>query len=186
MRYKVLKDCLSRGGRFMKRDDVFESDGLGRFGNSLLENGFIEKIQPLKLGVVAVSKLAGVEIADQNYVDGDKEYFTFDEALEIEKKLPNGWRLPTRSEWALICEEFGQKDGVLDGDTLKNNLRLESKGYMFGGVVSASGSNGFYWSRTAGGANRAYGLGFNSSIVAMNNYNRHLGFSVRCVRDVRK
>ena len=55
-------------------------------------------------------------------------------------------------------------------------------GAVNGSSLDAVGSNGFYWSRTAGSANSAYNLLFSSSYVSpANGYNRYYGFSIRCV-----
>jgi uncharacterized protein (TIGR02145 family) len=44
------------------------------------------------------------------------------------------------------------------------------------------GSFGFYWSSTVSGSN-AFNLYFNSSNAGMNNSNRAVGTSVRCLKD---
>lgn len=131
----------------------------------------VEKAKPIK------SKLANLLIAPEDYIEGEKKYFTYDEAMAIEKKLNNGWRLPTRHEWALICEEF-------DPELLTKNLGLGKKGYVLNGSLNAVGSGGYYWSRTvySGGSQYAYYLAFHSSRVRLNV--RYLGFSVRCVKEL--
>lgn len=141
----------------------------------------------INFGVVAISKLAKVEIADRNYIEGDKEYFTFDEALEVEKKLKEtGWRLPTRSEWVLICEEFGQKDGELNSKTLQSNLKLEMLGWSNGDELIDCYLEGNYWSSTPySSATRSYDLYFYASgVYPSNNLNRWYGFPIRLVRDI--
>ncbi len=45
----------------------------------------------------AIVTRSGLKIAPENYTEGDKEHFTWDEAMEATKKL-NGWRLPTQME----------------------------------------------------------------------------------------
>lgn len=136
------------------------------------------------------SELAKVLIAPENYTEGDKKYFTWKEACAIEKKLNNGWRLPTRQEWTLICEEFGTKDGVYDVETLMKSLALEKNGVLYSeeNVPSYAGNEGNYWSSTpnSNGTN-AYGLYFNgtSNIYPSGTYSRRLGFSVRLVKEVK-
>lgn len=142
-------------------------------------------------GVVATSELAGVEIADRDYTEDGKKYFTFDEACAIEGKLNNGWRLPTRHEWALICEDFGQKDGCLNAKTLMDNLGLEKLGWQNedGEVFDIDrASYGYYWSSTPHiETTHAYYLNFNSSAVSPSYSNdRWLGFPVRLVRDIKE
>lgn len=75
---------------------------------------------------------AGVEIAPNDYWELDdkcerKDHFTWYEAKEIETKLAiRGWRLPTRSEWVAIVEEFGNDypSGLLSPKQLKTSLGL--------------------------------------------------------------
>ena len=140
-------------------------------------------------GVIATSKLAKVDIADHDYTEGDKKHFTFEEALEVEKKLKcTGWRLPTRSEWALICEEFGQKDGARDAAQLMSALKLSLNGYVYpsGQNLILTGTYGYYWSSTpySNGVN-AYNLYFSSTSVGPSDFgNCYAGFSLRLVRDV--
>lgn len=134
------------------------------------------------------SDLLDIKIAPKNYweIDEDgnkKEYFTWNEAMEIQKKLPDGWRLPTRSEWTIIAEEFGvDKNGELDGTKLSEALDLPLSGYRLGGSTNNQGSGGYYWSSVANNNNGAYSLYLDSSNVNPQNYsNKWLGFTVRCV-----
>lgn len=141
------------------------------------------KIEQEKNGII--SKLANVIIAPEDYVEGDKKYFTFDEACAIEKKLDNGWRLPTRSEWALICEEFGQKDGRLDTDTLMKQLKVKYGGYVYIGSLNDVGSDSYYWSQTSKSDTYAYNLHFYSSYVYPSYVShRWYGYLVRLVKDI--
>lgn len=139
--------------------------------------------------VVAISKLAGVEIAATNYVEGSKQYFTYDEALEIEKKLEStGWRLPTRSEWVLIAEEFGQQNGMLNGTTLSDQLNLPKLSYVDAEDKIHPSYGGYYWSSTTYSyTTYAYRLTFSAGQVYPSDYHyRNLGLSLRLVRDVER
>lgn len=144
----------------------------------------------ISFGVIATSKLAKVDIADRDYTEGSKKHFTFEEALEVEKKLKyTGWRLPTRSEWALICEEFGQKDGALDAAQLMSALKLSLTGCVNpnGPYLSLAGIYGYYWSSTpySSSAYYAYHLNFNASGVYPSGISaRYVGYSLRLVRDM--
>lgn len=149
---------------------------------------------------VVESKLANLQVALTDYyefsdetnatvVDGKKKYFSYDEAMEIQKRLEDmGWRLPTRSELVLLCEEFGQNDkGVLSPTKLEENLKLVRGGYvyLYTGSLRRAGYDGYYWSATTySTATYAYNLGFDSTNVLPSHYsNRFVGFSVRLVRD---
>lgn len=144
--------------------------------------------------VIATSKLAKVEIAAEDYdvggreIDG-KHYFTFDEAQDVQKKLGStGWRLPTRSEWVLICEEFGQKDGELDWETLYKNLDMNHTGWVDKeGYLSEHTTNGNWWSGTASSAVPGrYLYTWTGGVNAQDSYWRGGGFALRLVRDVKE
>lgn len=143
--------------------------------------------------VVATSKLAKVEIAAEDCNIGGKEvdgrhYFTFDEALELQEKLKDtGWRLPTRSEWVLICEEFGQTDGELNPQTLYKNLNMSPTGFYDyeDGKLYNRTTVGYWWSTTRSSATNANYLGTSTTYVYPQNSNyRGYGFALRLVRDV--
>lgn len=151
----------------------------------LLEGGYVEVVES-EFGVIATSKLANVEIADRDYTEDDKAYFTFDEALEIEKKLKSsGWRLPTRHEWVLIVEEFGQINGELDGGALAQNLGLNYRGVDIKTTVLGDESSGYYWSSTTRTTTGVYNLYLSRTGVGSSDYS-NLGYrmSIRLVRDL--
>lgn len=119
------------------------------------------------------SESTGLIIAPEDVeIDGETA-FTWDEAMALEKegKIPEGWRLPTRHEWIMLIEEFGQDEGgAIDGSKLEKRLNLED-------------SYGYYWSSTAISSSQAYSLYFYSSSAYMNSSNKYYGFSVRCVKE---
>ena len=89
------------------------------------------------------SESTGLIIAPED-MGGGYEDFTWDEAMGL--IAPEGWRLPTRHEWTMIIEEFGQNlDGSLNAKKFAEKLRLEQEA--------------FYWSNTEHDIKRyAYGL----------------------------
>lgn len=195
-RYNVLKDCVINH-KFYQCGTVYTDNhpkGDKTYIDVLSEHGFIKSINEFcfkwwaKTGIK--SHLAGVIIAPEDYTAGDKKYFTWDEAIALQKDLPDGWRLPTRSEWALICEEFAQKDGRLDADTLVTNLNLQRNGwYDFKDkATDGTGYVGYYWSSTPySSTSSAYYLGFGSSSVYPSySITRYLGDSLRLVKDLEK
>ena len=124
------------------------------------------------------SETTGLIIAPEDVEIDGKTEFTWDEAMALEKegKIPEGWRLPTRHEWTLIAEEFGQNEnGELRGDVLdpRLNLKKDSDGDYYGR----------YWSSTAySSAAYAYYLTYHTTFVyPQNYYNKYNGFNVRCV-----
>lgn len=145
--------------------------------------------------VVAISKSTNVEIAAEDYNIGGREvdgvhYFTHDEALEVQERLKDtGWRLPTRSEWVLICEEFGQKDGQLDAQTLYKNLNMGLMGFYdfeFGKLYNRT-TDGHWWSATRSSATAANYLRTGTTNVhPQRSGNRGNGFALRLVRDAKE
>lgn len=202
MNYRVIKDFVSKHGSEYKVGSIYSTQLLGSFSKSLIANNYIEPIKeaaPMmaitnvsELKPIAASKLAGVEIADRDYVEWGKKFFTFEEALKVEQELKfTGWRLPTRSEWTLICEEFGQENGKPDAETLVKRLGLARNGwYDFNDEeVYSTGFNGRYWSSTPySNTNYAYYLYFNTGTTMgpSGNTDRRNGFSLRLVRDIEK
>lgn len=189
MKYKILKEFVDNLGSIRTVGEEFSQLLKTDFISGLEKYGFIEEIKEQDFAVIATSKLAGVEIAAEDYVEGDKKHFTWDEAIEAVKKLGNGWRLPTRKEWSLICEEFGcDEDGELSGALLAKNLNLEANGWKdYGnGSLNSSGTHGYWWSSTAYNTAYCYNLDYNTSDGLYSGYgsNRYYGISVRCVRDI--
>lgn len=136
------------------------------------------------------SELANIIIAPEDLCvienGEEKKHFTFDEAIEYTKKLPNGWRLPTQKELLLICVEFGiDEDGLLTGDELMKSLGFVRSGSVSSGSLYGAGYYGYYWSSTVESSSYARYLSFGSTNVspAGNNF-RSYGFSVRCVKDI--
>ena len=126
-------------------------------------------------------------IATENYVDGDKEHFTWDEAMALEKdgELPKGWRLPNAEEWAIIVAKYGYKDGAPNGDAFAERLGLVFAGYWNGANASYRGTFGSYWSSSVSNSYGAYYLYFNSTGVSpAGNGDERRGYSVRCVKEI--
>lgn len=132
-----------------------------------------------------ISKLAKVEIAPEDYREGDKDLFTWEEAMEAARKDGDGWRLPTKDEWGLIDKEFA------NGDSRKIQKKL---GLALGGFFWASpntsgrvnqGSYGLYWSSTVRSDDYTYGYYLDTSDTDPQDYfNKYYGYSVRLVRDL--
>lgn len=77
------------------------------------------------------------DLASEDYCeileDGTKKTeFTWDEAMETEKKTNGKWRLPTIFEWDKLVDEFGDYLGKLDRDAFVNALELTKNEYGYG------------------------------------------------------
>ena len=104
---------------------------------------------------------------------------------------PDGWRVPTKAEWASILSptntwtetNVGTKGHKVSTDGgLTYDLFIPAAGgrmYTTGGLTGV-GLYGYYWSSTPNGI-LAYGL--YSNPFSTNGYVRTYGFSVRCVAE---
>lgn len=130
----------------------------------------------------AIKLDCGITLAPEDFFVGDKKFFTWDEAMEYEKEVlrPNGWRLPTSKEWAILYGHYGinEKTGEDDAEGFMGTLKLGLNGYicdddmdrhnedneLFG--LIDQGSYGHYWSSTAySTATLAYHLAFDTSAI---------------------
>ena len=111
---------------------------------------------------------------------------------------PEGWHLPDTTEWNALFDAVGGK--VTAGIMLKSTEGWISNGngsdaYSFSALPAGYRSNlgnfyneGYYanfWSSTAFSSIRAYlmYLGYDDVNALLDDSNKHLGFSVRCLKD---
>lgn len=131
--------------------------------------------------------------------------YTYETANNV---CPSGWHLPSDDEWKQLEMAIGmsQSDaddsgwrGTNEGTKLKATSGWKSPGngtdaYGFtalpGGYRSSDGTfyniyyYGYWWSATEGNASaRGRNVGYGSSNASSYDYNKEVGFSVRCVRD---
>lgn len=150
MKYKVIQKFLTKKKVYLP-GDIYENPAPGKFTKALLKHGFIEKIPPdndfeawERRGIY--SKLTGLIVAPEDYREGDKKFFTFDEARAIPQQLDNGWRLPTRSELVCLCEEFScDRDGELCTELIMTKLH-----FRYHSIDSASSSYSSHAYRAGG------------------------------------
>lgn len=127
------------------------------------------------------SESTGLIIAPENVNIDGVTVFTWDEAmcLEAKGKTPKGWRLPTRHEWVLICEEFGMDEatGGLSTEKISKALNFprDEDDQLCGG----------FWSSTAySDSAHAYYLYYSPSYVdPRGNSLKYFEFSVRLVKE---
>ena len=120
-----------------------------------------------------------IKVADIDYYeilpDGTKKTeFTWDEAMEIEKKTHGKWRVPTVPEIFAICAAFGQsEDGTdVDPQILVDNL----------GVTTNEDGHGYYWSAATYNTDYSRYLYFGASSLGPRTGDyKGFGFAVRCV-----
>ena len=119
---------------------------------------------------------------------------------------PAGWHLPKGGSDEANNEFGSLVDGSINGNTkpanydsstrqyftstpggvdASNILRAYPNNFLYSGGFTTSsadyrGSNGLYWSSTAGDSSSSYGLLLNSSDVRPGRVDKYFGFSIRC------
>ena len=129
-------------------------------------------------GYVDLGLPSGTKWKDKN----QGGFYTYDEAVSAFKS-----KLPTKEKWEELkafCEWTWTGSGYKVTGENGNSIVLPAAGYRnCDGYVNLVGSDGYYWSSTPNGSERAWNLHFESGGVGMNNYGRCRGRSVRLVQD---
>jgi uncharacterized protein (TIGR02145 family) len=144
---------------------------------------------------------------DNDEANGKKygRLYTWDAAKVA---CPAGWHLPSRGEWEELAVMAGGTgtygDGGTAGEKLKSTYGWYNNGngtddFQFsalpggcrrlsGGFFYYAGEHGHWWTATEDGSDTAYGryMGSSSDNVYEKDFLKSLGFSVRCVEDVRQ
>ncbi len=94
----------------------------------------------------------------------------------LNNPCPDGWRVPTASEWLL---EYDNK--IDDGD-----LKLTLTGYrdQLNGSINFSEEMGGYWSSSVVGENGASNFYLNNDNFGIGSGGKSLGLSVRCIKGI--
>lgn len=120
-----------------------------------------------------------LEIAYENYHEGEKIHFTVEEANSIQ--FSNDWRLPTKEELEAISKQMKFENGkayIYDNEGEKVH-------FPFASFASYSPNfHGYYWSSTVNETNTVWMLFLTMSEGRVCSCRRDFGFSVRCVRTV--
>ena len=154
----------------------------------------------------AIRTKSGLQVAPEDFVIIDeydnfqKEYFSFDEAMKIERRIlrPNGWRLPTDKEWEELMLEHGE-----NSFSLTSELSLRFLGYLteksmkdfrlmgsdrslttMYSQAKSGGQNGcgFYWTSTSSSRFSAFVFINSGDTLQTVPLNKYKGLSIRCVR----
>ena len=118
----------------------------------------------------------------------------------VQGVCPTGWHVPSDAEWTELTDYLGETDA---GGKLKetgtthwsspNTSTTNETGFTalpggyrdFDGTFDGIGYYGYWWSATASYAPNAWlrSMYYSGNSVSRRNFNKELGFSVRCVRD---
>jgi len=108
------------------------------------------------------------------------DWLTTNDPCNLE--LGTAWRLPTYSEWYNVDNVGGWTNW---NGPWNSGLKLHAAGYLEHsyGSLSARGQRGYYWSGSQYDSSNGWHLHFYSSGSYMNNGDKAVGFSVRCLRE---
>lgn len=122
-------------------------------------------------------------------------YYTWDAAVRVAATAPDGWHLPSSTEFDALATAVG--GASVAGTRLKSTAGWSSgngdnsygfaafpAGYQYSGSFNHLGSHAYFWTATESSSSIAYGRRFNAGASMDSlNYNKSYGFSVRLVRN---
>lgn len=127
----------------------------------------------------------GITLCREDYFKGDKNHFTFDEALDIEREAKkHGFRLPTVVDFEKLYAFYGlDEDGEDTPQRFKDELGFAYAGY-YNGTTFNVGTSGHYWSSSIYDTGYSYVLRFDTSSVSPKGYgSKYFGRAVKFVYD---
>ncbi len=151
-------------------------------------------------------------IASDGRTEWDETYYDEgDEWLPENDPSPDGWRVPMVDDFRNLLNVKNIEDGIivlewvaaagaksagrrLTDTTTGNSIFFPASGWRtfgtdtifgyVGGALKYVGTDGFYWSASAAGADRGYDMTFdNGSVYPAGNSLRNYGFSIRPVAE---
>ena len=116
---------------------------------------------------------------------------------------PKGWKIPSDEEWTILIDNLGgifvagtkmkNTSGWADGTNGNKGNSTSESGFSglpggnrdYDGTFFSIGNNGYWWSSTEDSTNNAWtrNLDYYNGDAGRNDYNKAVGFSVRCLRD---
>ena len=144
--------------------------------------------------------MANTKYYSSGYLDGGLE--SDNSNLANTSLCPAGWRLPYGADInnSVYDGDLAKLDVAMGGNGLINSINNLSglsmseywrkfpnnqiySGNMNGSTVDNLGSNGYLWTTTAYGYNKAYGFSVGASYInpGVDPYNKYYGFSIRCI-----
>jgi len=164
---------------------------------------FIPHVSPVdEQGGIWVSGYSGLVVDSAITKDTYQNYGCLYDWTTARESCPDGWHLPSRSEWSILIDYMG--DHNFAGGNLKatgislwsspNTGATNESGFsaLPGGYRSSSnndydgiGTRAWFWSSTELNSNDAYFhvLFSSESLAAIATYNKLSGASVRCIED---
>lgn len=126
----------------------------------------------------------GITLCRDDYFEGDKKHFTFDEALEIEEEAKkHGFRLPTVVDFEKLYAYYGvDEDGDDTLERFVNELNFTYAGLYNGSSLRYVGTYGVYWSSSVYSTSNSYNLYFSTTYVYPQNTNsKDYGYALKFI-----
>ena len=109
------------------------------------------------------------------------DFFTYEQAISLFRS-----NLPTKEQWEELknsCQWTWTGDGYNVTGPSRRYIFLPASGYRYGnGIVKGIGTNGYYWSATPKSSIYAWGIGFSSREIFINENLREGGRPIRLVK----
>lgn len=148
----------------------------------------------------------GTDVSEAKaHLSNDTNYYTtygvlYNWNAAIMQACPTGWHLPDTTEWNKLVNYIGgntvagMKLKSISGWTTDPYIGIGTDSYGFSALPSGyyGGSDfnsalygGYWWSATENGATYAYNrsMGYYYASVYSYDYDKNIGFSVRCLQD---
>lgn len=128
----------------------------------------------------------GITLCQDDYFEGDKKHFTFDEALKIEREAKkHGFRLPTVVDFEKLYAFYGVDEKRNDTpQRFINELGFTYAGYYNSATSCLVGTYGYYWSSSVYSTSNGYYLHFDTMDVYPQDYGpRYYGHSLKFIYD---
>lgn len=109
-------------------------------------------------------------------------------AVNTGKLCPEGWHVPTDTEWTKMIDYMGERDVAFEAIT-KSEFNVIYGGYRYGyfwgtGFFYEKGVNGYWWTSSENTDTHAwsYSVSKGTSKIYRSYFEKNDGFSIRCVR----
>ena len=110
------------------------------------------------------------------------------QAVRTGKLCPEGWRVPTDSEWTALIEYLGGNDHAFN-ELEKTGFSAIPGGYRYGyywgsGIYYEKGVNGYWWTSSESTGTHVWSrtISHEKSRAYRSYFEKNNGFSVRCVK----
>jgi uncharacterized protein (TIGR02145 family) len=143
---------------------------------------------------------------DASYACPYGKLYNWYTCVDARQLCPTGWHVPTDAEWTVLTDYLGgegvaggkmKTTGTIEAATglwySPNAEATNSSGFSgapggfrdYLGVYDGIGNFGYWWISSEGDADYAWNrfLGYFYGYADRGNFNKHFGFSVRCLRD---